>query len=440
MNKHALDARWSLVMAGAFNLTNVTLNTCYEQAAARRPANEDAPSNLIPLGIVIGLSASITINLAQNFENIYKPPPKLTPDSPPMITDAYKKWVKDGKRSKYYTAVLFIAIAAISNFGAFALAPASVLAPLEGSQFISNYLFNLYYQTDEFKEKPCALLFGTLVVVVGVVLPVVSASDLVTRFDLEGLLCMSRRDGWNWTLLGSKLAAFICTFAYYRLHIKRAPEKRSLRKVNSAEKSEDEKVTISVSNAEVFFYAVGSALVGGYAVTNAKIISELLEMIFSDSQSSLLTEWFFWNTALNVTACFIGWVALLQRGPREYSAVSILPALQGLYIVFSSIGGGIYFEEFYYFDTRQYIAYFGGMGLICVGLVLIVPLKLPNPDNAWSELVTGPQVKSESESNNTIQRRGYIPIPVLLLKSYETPKAVKSTVDETLCPNVSTTL
>jgi hypothetical protein len=358
---------------------NVTvLNTCYEKAAARLPPGEDAPTNLIGLGIAIGLAASIVINLAQNAEGRLKPVYEGT--------GASKKLVR-GNPGQHGIAILFIAIAAISNFGAFALAPASVLAPLEGSQFVANLGFHWYVGTKQLRTNLVRILIGTGLVVAGVVLPVLAASDVVPQFDLEAMLCMTRREQWLWTLTGARIAAVASVGAYVYL-VQRPKEKRVF--------DED---GLSISTAEIFFYSIGSALVGGYAVANAKIISELLEMVFANSQWELWGDWYFWTTVTNVTIFFVLWVALLGSGPRYHPAISIIPALQGLYIVFSSIGGGLFFEEFYYFDTRDSLLYFGGMGLICIGLVLMVPVRMPKSDlNAESLLALEADVDNPEAS------------------------------------------
>lgn len=387
-----------LLMDGRQNRNPMTLsyngtvyNTCYEAAAARLPPGEDAPTNLIGLGIAIGLSASIVINLAQNAEQRLKPVYEGE--------GASKKLVK-GNPGQHGIAILFIAIAAISNFGAFALAPASVLAPLEGSQFVANLGFHWYVGTKQLRTNLVRILIGTGLVVAGVVLPVLAASDVVPRFDMEAMLCMTRREQWLWTLTGARIAAVASVGAYVYL-VQRKKEKRIF--------DED---GLSISTAEMFFYSVGSALVGGYAVANAKIISELLEMMFSNSQWELWGDWFFWSTVANVTIFFVLWVALLGSGPRYHPAISIIPALQGLYIVFSSIGGGLYFQEFHYFDTRDSLLYFGGMGLICVGLVLMVPVRMPKSDLNSQSLLAFEAAVDEPEASTIVHASSVQVVPL----------------------------
>lgn len=352
------------------NVTNVTnFTTC---TAAVPPSDEEQP-DLIPLGIIVGLLASIGINIGQNLEQRH------------AIGRAERNY------RTYRFALFLIVISATSNFAAFAFAPASVLAPLEGAQFIANFGYNLAIGNEILKANFGKILVGTLVIVAGVALPVVSTPGNVARFDKDALWCFWGREQWL-ILLTSGIAVGLASLVAFYVLTNRPKAQRKFNKVGE-----------SLSLLEQLTYSIFSTVVGAFAVVNAKIISELLELIFR-GHVSLFGEWLLWQTVIFVAAGFYGWVRLLQKGTHLFPGLSVIPLLQGLYILNSSVAGGVYFEEFLAMDDRQLGLYIGGMAILLLGLALLIPTKfpeMPNNDSDDSYLGKRPMIPKKEESNPT---------------------------------------
>ena len=324
-------------------------NSCTAEAAARAaldvsPGEEE--SNTIWLGILIGLLASYAINTGQNLEDFHTPKPGDPPDR------------KHSKSLKRLGTIMFI-IAAISNFVAFSLAPTSLLAPLEGAQFVSNLIFNVYVKDKslicdgKFTRLFWRVLIGTLFVIGGIVLPVVASGSTVAKFDGSAIWCFWGRGEW-WLAFSLAAAVAGACFVLERFVRPNPPPKNS--------------------RVDQLIYAVVSVFIGAFAVVNAKAISELVELILVNGDWEVLKpSQPFWMTLVFVAIGFAGWIYRLTQAPKRFNRLGIVPLLQGLYILTSSIGGGVFFDEFAAFDTTSVLLFVAGMAMLVVGLFLIVP-------------------------------------------------------------------
>ena len=321
------------------------MTSCSDAAALRLTSGNSGgeQANLAWLGILFGLFGSIGVNLGQNIQNAEW-------DSPGTVW--YRRW-------SVWGASLFIT-AAIVNFVAFAFAPASILAPLEGSQFLSNFLFNYYIERDPviYKHR-YRIATGTALVAIGVVVPVVVSPTDVMVFDEEALKCMWLGVPWLVFLGSITVVGALLATAYV---IRRpGPPTRG-------ERSRDRGLQ--------FLYSVPVACVGAFGVVNSKVISEMIEVLFegiSVGDWSVMGSWFLWTTIAAILVGIGGWVVGLNAGPQRFPPLTIIPLLSGLYILLSSIGGGLFFEELAKFQPWQLILYLLGLTTLMVGLAFIVP-------------------------------------------------------------------
>lgn len=327
--------------------------TCAAEARARNAASgsgeeEGNGGGLIALGIVIGLTASVAINVGQNLES---------------------EWGVRGSGGRPALATLGKAIfisAAVANFGAFALAPASVLSPLEGAQFVANLGYGVIRRNNDVLwnlsdgEKPTLrpyfyrALAGTLVVCVGVALPVIGSSSTVAKFDTQAIECfLGSTAWWIWAATVTCIAIVMRVVLRFR---KKKDGAKDVDRVNLA------------------LFAVSSAVVGGFAVVSAKAISELLEVLFTDVDDFANGRWlYFVSFVVLVVGFFAIWLWQLKVGPERYNQTGIIPALQGGYIVFASVSSLIFFEEADTMSDSGLVLFFAGLALIVVGVFFIVP-------------------------------------------------------------------
>jgi len=377
--------------------TTVFNGECRSAAALRLASSGDEAPNQVWIGILLGIAGSIGVNVGQNIQNA--------------------GWDKSGARGCTWrlTGLAIFVGFAIVNFVAFGFAPASILSPLEGTQFVSNFLFNLWEGDDIVKLHFNRIFIGTVLIAVGVTLPVLGSLDSpVANFDEEALKCMWSGTGWLIFAGCLLLIAFSCTIAYFQIPNRTAPEGRS------------RDTTLQT------LYTIPSAVFGALGVINAKVISELIDILFTDITqnddwgfasswmlwsatvlaafgawarlyhlnervrrwhvfgfflfmiialialwaiviTTLFSTWFLWTTIALIVIGLGGWANRLNEGPNKFRKLTIIPLMNGAYILLSSTAGALFFEEFQDFKWWGLLLYFSGMAVLLVGLVLIVP-------------------------------------------------------------------
>jgi hypothetical protein len=350
--------------------------------------------SMVVIGITIGLVASVGINLGQNIQasNV-----KNANDDSETIVEK-KKWWRRG-------TALF-AVSAIANFVAFAFAPASVLAPLEGAQFVTNFFYGWLVKNQVLMKTFWWTSLGTLFVVAGITLPIVTTSGDVAVFDENAIWCFWSGDEW-WFYVGLTSAfAIVSTFSLWAWSPKDKYNNR----------------------LHMVLFSVPAAVLGAFGVVQAKAISELVEPILTEGAWDVLTRCLFRQSVILIVIGLGGWLFLLNRAPGNYEPVTILPLMQGCYIMFSSIGGGIFFEEFDSFSDIQGVMFASGLFLMLVGLYFILP-KVPE------DKVKTPLTKIVEPDTKSVVLGGMF-VPVMLYPKNERSESF-SIVKTGVCANTN---
>ena len=318
-------------------MTNTSALSC----SADSGSGEDKNGFSTAIGISIGLFASVGINLGINLR------------------------AEESQRVSNIIGWLLFVVSSIANFVAFAFAPASVLAPLEGAQFVTNLGYMLLNKkTPLWTEGGMKLdwnvfyqaLFGTLLVVAGIVLPVASSPSEVAVFDESIIWCFWSGTEW--------IVYFVCTstiaIGFYFL-------RRMLYDLSNDKRTP--------TKLEKLLYAMPAAIFGGLGVVQAKAISELVEPVFTGGDITMVVTMFlFYLTLVLMLVGLVPWVLRQAEAPGLFG-LEINPLMQGLYIIFSSLGGGIFFREFDDFSTSQAVMFASGLSLIAAGASLTMPGK-----------------------------------------------------------------
>lgn len=358
------------------------------------------------IGIGMGLFGSIGINFAQNGQAI----------------SLHKE-----HRWRWWAFTGLFALAAITNFVAFGFAPTTVLAPLEGTQFVANFVWNYFarnkrlFKRDRWgnlemrrrKDGSKALIRtnkfwrivrGTLTVIAGVLLTVFATPTTTVELDEEALWCMWQQLPWVIYLSVTTMIGVALGGAYLIFRKPPGP-------------------TLSTDRGEQLLYAIPAATIGGFAVANAKIISIILE--FWQPRGiwdfgTLLTKGITWMTVAFVAGGFVLWLRLLDNGPKIYDPLTAIPLLQGAYILFSSTAGGIFFEDFQGFEPWRHFMYWSGIFVILAGLLQLVP-----PEDA-EDRQSKPGALLGDQSNLAEMKIGAGFMPVLISVPHPSPAENKS--------------
>eukprot|EP00966_Prymnesium_polylepis_P117745 2721920-Prymnesium_polylepis.1 len=165
----------------------------------------------------MGLLASVGMNLGQNIQN----------------TNRFIKLDDHDlkKRLRRRAGVCLFVVSAIANFVSFSFAPASVLAPLEGVQFVTNFVYalstrnTLLYSNGGEGDDAAGWRWdavwrtgrGTFIVFVGITLPITVATSEVAVFDRGAIWCLWRGTAWWSYFVGTSCLALGCFLLYRRI-------------------------------------------------------------------------------------------------------------------------------------------------------------------------------------------------------------------------------
>ena len=287
--------------------------------------------------------------------------------------------------------VIFVT-GALLNFAAFAFAPQSILAALEGIQvgacvhelnaeslnlpsnpfnfiyvcaaqffffsyqFVTNVLFGKFVLGSYISSM---MILGTATTVLGVILTVLAASVVGTlEADVADLLRLWANPLW---------------LAYVGFCVVFGAALQSTHKLYLAAASEGTPLPYSGHVLPVT-YATFSALFGTFSVVLAKMLSEILTLQFEGTPIFWGPDAWFTYVTLFAWLAFMGiWLYRMNEALGLYNPLFIIPLLQVNFILFAIISGGIFFKEFQYFRPINTIGFILGVTLLVVGIFLLSP-------------------------------------------------------------------
>ena len=264
------------------------------------------------VGVLMGVAGSIGINVGQNMQATAL---DELPDELKSKPHKSKLWM--------WGMVIFI-IFSLINFAALALAPASILTPLESIQFVTNIFYNKFVNK---KMISWAMQGGTWLTVLGTVFTVI--------FGPVGVPCHSVRTLENYWSKPTWLVYLIISLAFaigsYVTHIVYMRKMKLVRVQNDAPAPWAHEMVLPVS------FTLYSSLAGGaQMIVQSKVFSELLAMIFQGN-FTIFMGWLLYVEIVLVVTCGIIWIVKLTECLGLYNPLLILPLMVGTYILFGGV-------------------------------------------------------------------------------------------------------
>mmetsp|Transcript_46124 Transcript_46124/g.104194 ORF Transcript_46124/g.104194 Transcript_46124/m.104194 type:complete len:296 (-) Transcript_46124:833-1720(-) len=277
------------------------------------------------LGIFLGALGSVAINSGNNLQSLgmAQLEAKISPEIQveKLEDEPVPHEEIDACQSKTWVVGTTIFITgSLLNFSAFAFAPQSILASLEGIQFVTNVLFGKFVLG---KEISSSMWAGTAMTIVGVVVTVLSASVVGTlEADFEYLLFLWGETGW---------IVYLVMTAAFGVLLQGTHQVYLTAKQNGKPLPHSEYVL-------PITYATFSALFGTMSVVFAKILSELVTLQIvhwdddpeTDGQPIFVGSycWFTYMT-LGGWLFFVGvWLFRMNEALSLYDPLFIIPLLQ----------------------------------------------------------------------------------------------------------------
>jgi len=321
----------------------------------------------VALGVVLGLIGSIAINTGNNLQSLGLQQLDELDSEEEVGTCSSKTWVLG--------TVIFVT-GALLNFASYGFAAQSTLASLESIQFVTNLFFSKILLKKDVSLKMYA---GTILTVGGTVLAVAFSSKEAAEVEVIADL-VSLWENYLWI-------GYLCFLVIFAVILQLL--------YKFIENWED--ISTGWGNAMAAIYAVLSALWGTLSVVFAKILAILLEIQASGEDVSIFTHWFTWITLLSWIVLMSFWLYRLNSALGLYNPLFIIPLLQANFIFFAIVSGGIYFKEFNYMKSYQWVGFTSGVCFMFIGIFLLVPEKLVVDASPIIELLEKPEwAKNES--------------------------------------------
>ena len=129
----------------------------------------------------------------------------------------------------------------------------------------------------------------------------------------------------------------------------------------------------SMSTPRGALMAWGHALVNGslqaYCIVFSKVISELVKTTILGKEQ--VSKPLFWIFIFCWIICTAFQISYMNKSLKHFPALFIVPTLQVMFTCIAILSGGIYFQEFVFFDTTQQILFPVGVVLSLCGVVIL---------------------------------------------------------------------
>ena len=271
----------------------------------------------------------------------------------------------------------------LTVFGAMALAPASILAPIEAVQFPTNVAFARIVNKVAVNAK---MVLSSLTILVGLAVIVASGNHANTSYTPADLAEKWENGTWIGYLSGVVLVAAVCHVVWLVYE-----------KARKAERPMPSSDTVLPS-----LYALSSSMIGSISVLQvllplpplgcscgslhlpagahapplplscalqAKCISELLESLTAGI--NIWGEAMTWIVIVLFLVTVGFWLYRLNSALGLYDPLFIIPAIQAGYIFWATLSAGVYFKDFNCFAAWQFACFALGCGIMFGGLYVL---------------------------------------------------------------------
>lgn len=192
---------------------------------------------------------------------------------------------------------------------AFGFAPAAILAPLESIQFVANVVFGRVVNKANITFRMYA---GSFLIVAGTTVSIAFGPKSVYKFGLHHLKCFWVAPGWIFYLL-CVIAIGVTMECVHRKY-------QRAKLAGAALAHSDTIMPVA--------FAMSSATVGTQSVVQAKILSELMELLLGLHETYVATDYFLYVTLLLFLSTVVVWLYRLNQALSLYDPLFIIPLLQ----------------------------------------------------------------------------------------------------------------
>ncbi len=240
-------------------------------------------------------------------------------------------------------------------FIAYGFAAQSLLASLESVQFVSNIIFAKVVLKEDIT---LSMLLSTVLIIGGNALVVIFSGSTALLLNGEEIFdYYATNTPFHVYLIVAGLLVVGCEYTWKHYNYSRMKLRTKL---------------WNHSFIEPLCFCTSSAIIGAFAVVNAKNMSMMLNSSASTDRSEfenyqLYIVFFVWIFVV------LFWVFRIDLGLDLFPPLFVIPVIQVCFMLYAIICGGLFFKEFEAFDTKQHVGFSSGVVLILIGVYGLAP-------------------------------------------------------------------
>mmetsp|Transcript_2055 Transcript_2055/g.5490 ORF Transcript_2055/g.5490 Transcript_2055/m.5490 type:complete len:426 (-) Transcript_2055:1998-3275(-) len=307
-------------------------------------------------GVVLALIASVMINVGTNVM-------KLAINKRLLLAAEERKRLM--RTPQWLLGFAVFVSGTLLNFGAFKFAAQSLLAGLSSVQFISQVVFSKVVLHEDIA---IVAYFGVVVVVGGCVCLVVFGQHHAKNYGPEELAALFGRAPYVSYMLGAAAISCFSWVAYTNI-------KQSVARSRNVAQFSHSLLNMRQRQTLAVLFAIRAGIWGSQSVVLAKALSMLLSQLLNPApeHGNPLKTYETYFIILGFAAAATFWMLRLNHALKLFDALYMIPMMQLSWMLFSSLSGGIFYEEFVQWQWQNYVMYALSFTMILFGVVLLCP-------------------------------------------------------------------
>lgn len=323
------------------------------------------------------------------------------------------------KQGFWVMGIILVVLGSLGDFWALSMAAQSIVAPIGSITLVTNVLFARFGLHEELTRMD---VIGTALVIVGSVLSVAFGNHESKEYTLDQLKELYQATGFIVYIVLMVIALVVMYIAAKKLepmktelveYAKRfertlskdfcdedeedSDEEHQLMKRESDDELDKERLLLLDSKDKIrelserykpfekihpFLLCALSGVFGAQSVLFAKTNAEMMDVSFrGNNQYDQFLPYLFLPTMLFFIFSQLHWMAVALK---NFDALYVVPVFQCFFIIVSTLGGAVFFQEFASFSVLQGIMFPIGVVITLIGVWILSQRDMAEAADEWN--------------------------------------------------------
>lgn len=254
-------------------------------------------------------------------------------------------------RNVWFLGMSIFVVGSLVNFSSFAFAAQSLLAALGTVQFVSNVFFAKFVLGEVLTVR---IIVATAIIVFGLVMAILFSNHASEAYTSEDLMALYTPGYFLFLIFMAVL--LISTHILYSIY---------------TYNEENGSPLPGSGIVRPAAYSIVSAVVGTQSVLQSKCFAELVKA--SVNGNNQFDHFFVYAIVVGFLCGLSFWLYRMNAALKMFDGLIIIPLLQVFWTTSAILQGGVYFQEFSKFTTRQTLFFLLGVAIVFFGVYLLTP-------------------------------------------------------------------